>query len=75
MTSLNEQLGQRIRELRKISGDSQEVFASKANLDRTYIADIEKGKRNVSLEVVYKLAVALNISIEELVKGFGCKNE
>lgn len=47
---------------------SQEEFAERANLHRTYISDLERGKRNVSLENVEKLAKALRLSISELMK-------
>lgn len=40
---------------------SQEALAEKANLHRTYISDIERGQRNVSLENIYNIAVALEI--------------
>jgi transcriptional regulator with XRE-family HTH domain len=47
-------------------GLSQEAFAEKADLHRTYIADIERGKRNVSLRNIEKIAGALNLSMSEL---------
>ncbi len=47
-------------------GLSQEAFAEKADLHRTYIADIERGKRNVSLRNIEKIARALNLSVAEL---------
>ncbi len=47
---------------------SQEDFAERAGLHRTYISDLERGKRNVSLENVEKLAKALNLSISDLMK-------
>ena len=45
---------------------SQEEFAEMCGLHRTYISDIELGKRNVSLENIEKIANALNISISQL---------
>jgi len=47
---------------------SQENLALKANIDRTYISDIEKGERNVSVEILEKLANTLEISISDLFK-------
>jgi transcriptional regulator with XRE-family HTH domain len=44
-----QRFGLRLRELRSRLGISQEVFADKCGLDRTYISGIERGKRNVSL--------------------------
>lgn len=47
---------------------SQEDFAERSGLHRTYISDLERGKRNVSLANVEKLAKALNLSLSELMK-------
>ena len=58
--------GQALRQRRMGLGLSQEVFAEKADLHRTYIADIERGKRNVSLRNIEKIAGALNLSMSEL---------
>lgn len=58
--------GKRLRELRKNAGHSQEELAFKATLDRTYVSSIERGERNVSIEVVEKIAAALEIKITNL---------
>jgi transcriptional regulator with XRE-family HTH domain len=55
--------GQRLKELRLLQGYSQEGFSHECNLDRTYIASIENGKRNVSIENIEKITIALNISL------------
>ena len=47
---------------------SQEKLALKAGVDRTYVNDIEKGSRNVSLVIAEKLAIALKIHISTLLK-------
>lgn len=54
--------GERVRELRQNRGWSQEEFAAQANLDRSYVGCIERGERNVSIENIYKIAVALGVS-------------
>ncbi|ARS41852.1 transcriptional regulator [Sphingobacteriaceae bacterium GW460-11-11-14-LB5] len=54
--------GNKIKALREAKGLSQEAFANLANIDRTYLPGIEKGKRNVSITVIQKLAIALNVS-------------
>ena len=59
-------VGSTVRKLRREKGVSQEMFASECDLHRTYMSDIELGKRNVSLENIAKIASALNISISEL---------
>lgn len=66
--SLLEAFGKRIRDLRKEKNLSQEALALKSDIDRTYISDIEKGKRNVSLLVIEKLASGLEVKLSELVK-------
>lgn len=55
--------GQKIKFLRLQKGLSQEQLAHLANLDRTYVSSVERGKRNVSLINIYKLADALNIQV------------
>lgn len=61
--------GERVRELRIQQNLSQEKFALLAGLDRTYFSSLEKGKRNVSLKNIKKIADALGISMSELLKG------
>ncbi|MBT0812368.1 helix-turn-helix transcriptional regulator [Litoribacter ruber] len=63
---IKEAFGKKIKSIRTEKGISQESLADLAFLDRTYISDIEKGKRNVSIETVQKLAVALEIEMKEL---------
>ena len=58
--------GKIVRKLRMAHGISQEDFAELCELHRTYISDIELGKRNVSLENIARIAKALNITISEL---------
>lgn len=64
--NLKEKFGKKINVLREQKGYSIEYLANIANIDRTYISDIEKGKRNVSLLIIEKLSKALNVSIKEL---------
>lgn len=68
-TDILVRFGQRLREKRTELGISQEAFADKCGLDRTYISGIERGKRNVSLLNIDKIAKALGASIAELMKG------
>ncbi len=58
--------GEAVRRYRQMKEISQEEFAEMCGLHRTYISDIELGKRNVSLENIEKIANALNISISQL---------
>ncbi len=66
--------GQALRRRRTVLGFTQELLAEKADLHRTYVADIERGKRNVSLKNVEKLAKALGLSMAELMASVGCKS-
>lgn len=61
--------GEAVRKLRQEKQISQEEFADLCGLHRTYISDIELGKRNVSLENIEKIAKALDISISRLFEG------
>ena len=58
--------GQTIRKIRLSKEISQEEFADLCNLHRTYISDVELGKRNVSLENIGRMAKALNVNLSEL---------
>jgi transcriptional regulator with XRE-family HTH domain len=59
---IKEKFGIRLKQLREERKLSQEQLANLSNIDRTYIPDIEKGRRNVSIVVVDKLARALDVS-------------
>lgn len=59
-------LARRMRELRQEKGWSQEELADACGLHRTYIGDIERCERNVSIDNIEKIAKALGISIPEL---------
>jgi len=61
--------GKRVRHLRNELGVSQEEFASMCHLDRTYISSIERGKRNVALVNIEKIANALGVDIADLFTG------
>ena len=63
--------GQAVRKRRMEMNLSQEALAERADLHRTYVADIERGVRNVSLKNIAKLARALDLSISSLCAGIG----
>ncbi len=65
------QLGEKIKRLRNEKGLSQEKFALLIDMDRTYFATVEMGKRNVSLHNIEKIADGLGISLSELFEGIG----
>jgi len=60
-------IGARIREIRKTQGLTQEDVAEKAGMDFTSIGAVERGVRNLSLKGLFRVAKALNVSLEELV--------
>lgn len=60
------EIGKRIRNIRNSKGYSQEKFAQICGIDRTYIAGVEAGKRNISLENLYKIAQGFDMSLAEL---------
>lgn len=64
--NIKEKFGQKVKRLREQKGFSMEYLANISNIDRTYISDIEKGKRNVSLLIIEKLSKALEVTIQEL---------
>jgi len=61
--------GQSVRKHRDAKGFSQETLAEKADLDRTYISDIERGTRNPGIKNAVKIAKALGITTSELCQG------
>ena len=63
--NIHEKFGFAVVTLRKERGYSQERFALEANIARKYMSDIENGKRNVSLDVIKRIADKLGISLSE----------
>lgn len=64
--TIQNRFGQRVRMLRKTRNLSQEAFAEKCGLDRTYISGIERGARNPTLSVIELIADGLGLSLNEL---------
>ncbi len=64
--TLQVSFGIRVRTLRKEKGWSQEEFADKCGLDRTYVSGIERGVRNPTLEVIGVIANGLDLDIKVL---------
>ncbi len=63
--NIKEKFGKKINQLRVQKGFSIEHLANISNVDRNYISDIEKGKRNVSIEITEKIISALNTDFAE----------
>ena len=66
--NIKTKIGMRIKELRGDKKISQEKLAEIADLDRTYVNSVENGKRNISIENIEKIAVALDVSMQEFFK-------
>ncbi|MPM87632.1 hypothetical protein SDC9_134732 [bioreactor metagenome] len=58
--------GSRVKALRNILKITQEELAYRSNLHRNYISDVERGRRNISLIAIYKIAEGLNVSVDAL---------
>jgi len=59
--------GKRLAQIRNDKGITQEKFSFEVGVDRTYISYIERGKRNPSLYMLWRMAKALKVSMSELV--------
>ncbi len=68
---IQKDLGNRIRALRQKKGLSQEKFALMIEMDRTYFASVEAGRRNVAIINIKKIADGLGVSLSELFEGIG----
>ena len=66
---ITEKVGQRIKDFRTEIGISQEKLALKAEIDRTYLAGVENGKRNLSIKSLEKIINALNVSFHDFFEG------
>ena len=62
---VKDKIGQRIKELRETAGMSQKDLSYAADLDRSYIASVENGQRNVSIVNIEKISIALGVTIKE----------
>ncbi|HRI78375.1 MAG TPA: helix-turn-helix transcriptional regulator [Cyclobacteriaceae bacterium] len=62
-------VGKRIREIREKIEMSQKDLAYSSDLDRSYIASVENGQRNISIVNLEKIAKSLGVTLSELFKG------
>ncbi|MDB1891999.1 helix-turn-helix transcriptional regulator, partial [Collinsella aerofaciens] len=69
ISPLQRSFGLRCKKLRSKFGYSQEQFANRIDMDRSYYASIEVGRRNVSLSNICKIANGFNMSIAALMTG------
>lgn len=66
---IRKKVGNKIKTLRHLNGLSQEKLALNAGLDRTYIASVENGNRNISIVNLEKITNALGVSLGEFFSG------
>ena len=62
---IRKKIGTRIKELRLFLKLTQEALSFKAEVDKTYVNEVENGKRNVSVINLEKIILALNVSVQE----------
>lgn len=68
-TQILRQLAERIKALREARGWTQEQFAERAAIQRSYLGDLELGRRNPSVRMLVKVANAFGIAVAELLDG------
>jgi DNA-binding XRE family transcriptional regulator len=66
VADLFERFGKKLRVVREKTGISQEKLAELAGLHRTYVSSVERGKRNISIENIERLALALGVQMKDL---------
>ncbi len=66
--NIKQRFGKKLKRIRLEKGLSQEALALSADIDRTYVPSIEKGKRNISITILEKLAKALGVTISQLLE-------
>lgn len=62
-------IGERIRTLRKENGLTQEKLALMVGVERSYLAKVEAGKRNASIDVIERIANGFGLSLAEFFSG------
>ncbi len=68
LMTIQEKFGRNVSRKRKRNKISQEEFARLSGVERSYISSIERGNRNVSISVAYKISQALEVSIDDLIQ-------
>lgn len=68
MEDVQVRFGRRVRVLRKQRGLSQEALSFEANLDRSYVGQVERGERNISIDNMAKFARALKVKLSVLLE-------
>lgn len=66
MSEIAKIIGERLRTIRKEQGLSQESLAERAELHNTYISQVERGEKNLTLETLEKILIALDVTFEDV---------
>ena len=66
MNNVKINFGNRVKQLRKQLNISQEELGFQSGLSKNYISDVERGTRNISLEAIEKIAIGLEVEMQEL---------
>ena len=61
-------VGRKIRALRRAKGWSQQLLADHAELERAHLSRLEEGRREAGLRVLERIAIALEVGVEDLVR-------
>ena len=75
MNTITQSVGQRIRAIRQRLGMTQEDLAEKAELHYTYIGQVERGEKNLTLTSLEKILEALDVSFPDFFEVFGSQTE
>ena len=73
--NVKEKIGKRIKQLREASKMSQKDLAYASDLDRSYIASVENGQRNISIVNIEKIATALGVALKSFFDDFEFDND
>lgn len=65
---VSKRFGEKLRRLRKERGLTQEQMADAFGIDRSFISDVERGARSMSLHMLEVVAIGMNLSLSELLK-------
>ena len=67
--TVRKHLGERVRDLREAQDLSQYTFCRMIAMDRSYLIGVEKGRRNISIDNLYKIARGLGVPLSTLFEG------
>ena len=74
IVEIKSKIGNRIKELRDVKQMSQKDLAYASDLDRSYIASVENGQRNISIVNIEKIAIALGVTLKEFFNTINFEN-